>query len=403
MAKRKRRKSSRQTPIRVRLFIAGLIVIVIAGIGAVKYLESPRGKVFLLDAGFPDYYGEVQDTLDVVLHNASRELGLSRHLRVQSRHVAVKDRRFVSRRWYTTCPDACSLVQINLAFTQAIQSAGGVVRSSRELDDGNALVLDAGSKKYTTHRIKIRQRAEPPQSTTGPSKESQVSHPRGGRSRPKLALVIDDFGYSRDKTAQGFFSIDLPLTLSVIPTLPHSKYCVARAGETGKQAILHLPMEAGEGENGSDVPAVLVTMSAAEIASMVDTYLNDMPAVVGVNNHQGSVATQDVRVMTVVLGVIEARELFFFDSLTSSESIAYNTARQLGVPTARNDIFLDADTNEQEVVEQRLERLLEIARDRGFAIGIGHPKRWTLDALRSYEKTLKYSDVEVVFLATLVD
>jgi polysaccharide deacetylase 2 family uncharacterized protein YibQ len=107
--------------------------------------------------------------------------------------------------------------------------------------------------------------------------------------------------------------------------------------------------------------------------------------------------------MTVALKVIRSHELYFFDSLTSSGSIAYNTAKQLGVPTARNDLFIDADTDMQDVVEARLERLLEIARKRGFAIGIGHPKRWTLDALRSYEGKLRHSDVELVFLSTLVD
>jgi polysaccharide deacetylase 2 family uncharacterized protein YibQ len=236
-----------------------------------------------------------------------------------------------------------------------------------------------------------------------PTEETAVPQPKPGTPRPKLAIVIDDFGYSRDKTVQGFFAIDLPLTLSVIPTLPQSKHCLQRARETGKQAMLHLPMEAEENGGKPDVAQVLVSMSSAEIAGIVDEYLEESPEIVGVNNHQGSVATQDVRVMTVVLGVVKSHDLFFFDSLTSSRSIAYNTAKQLGIPTARNDIFIDADTDEQEVVEARLERLLEIARNRGFAIGIGHPKRWTLDALRSYEKTLKHSGVEIVFLSVLVD
>lgn len=394
MAKRKRKKSSRQTPVRVRLLIAALIVVVVSGVAAIKYFESPKGKAFLLDTGFPDYYGEVQDTLDAELHAAAGDLGLERHLEVRSRRVEVKDREFVSRQWNTTCPGTCSLFQINLAFTQAVERGGGVVRSSRELAGGRALVLEAGSRKYTTHRIEVHQHIESQKETVAPTPRT---------SKPKLAIVIDDFGYSMDKTVRGFFAIDLPLTLSIIPTLPHSKHCLAQAREAGKQAILHLPMEAEDNGSSSDVAMVMVAMSNAEIAGIVDGHLHALPGVVGVNNHQGSVATQDARVMTATLGVVRSHDLYFFDSLTSSRSIAYNTAKQLGVPTAQNDIFIDADTEEQEVVEARLERLLEIARKRGFAIGIGHPKRWTLDALRSYERTLKHSGVEVVFLSAVVD
>ncbi len=396
MAKRKPRKSSGRTPIRVRLLIAGLILIVIAGIAAIKFLETPKGKAYLLDAGFTGYYVEVQDTIDAGLQRAVGELGLEGNLQIKNRPVEVGGRNLASRSWSTRCSQSCSLFQINLALTHAVTHAGGVVRSSRELSDGTTLLLEAGSRKYTTHRIEVRQFARL-------RDESAAPEPRARAPRPKLALVIDDFGYSKDETVEAFFVIDLPLTLSVIPELRYSRHALSHAIEAGKQVILHLPMEAEETGTPTDVPAVGVSMTDAEITALVNEYLETAPEVIGVNNHQGSLATQDSALMSVVLGVVGARNLFFFDSLTSPKSIAYNTAKRLGVPTARNDLFIDADTEEPEVVEARIERLLEIARNRGFAIGIGHPRRWTLEALRLQEQTLKHSDVEMVFLSTLID
>jgi hypothetical protein len=89
--------------------------------------------------------------------------------------------------------------------------------------------------------------------------------------------------------------------------------------------------------------------------------------------------------------------------LTSSKSIAYNTARRLGVPTARNDLFIDTDTEDGRVVGERLDRLVEIARTRGSAIGIGHPRPWTVNAIRECRDRMKDRGVEFVFLSTLVE
>jgi polysaccharide deacetylase 2 family uncharacterized protein YibQ len=128
-----------------------------------------------------------------------------------------------------------------------------------------------------------------------------------------------------------------------------------------------------------------------------------MPGIEGVNNHQGSLATADPRVMKTVLVVLQDYGLFFLDSLTSNKSIAYNTAKEMGVAAARNSVFLDADTEDPEVVEQRIRQLVARAKANGAAVGIGHPRRWTLDALERSETYLKNAGIELVYLRDLVD
>jgi hypothetical protein len=160
-------------------------------------------------------------------------------------------------------------------------------------------------------------------------------------------------------------------------------------------------MEAEQGPV-SDVTAVSTTMSDDEIRVLVTRYLAGSPGVVGVNNHMGSLATQDLRVMTTVLSVIKRQRLFFLDSLTSGKSIAYTTARDMGVPTARNGIFLD-DTDDVLVIEQQLLRLLEIAHEHGTAVAIGHPRLKTYEVLKRNLEVLKDSGVDFVFLSEVVD
>jgi polysaccharide deacetylase 2 family uncharacterized protein YibQ len=387
-----------------------LAAVAIAGILLVKFLESPRGSVFLLDLGFTGRYEAVQSALGGELRRAVGKLGLREVSEERAVPVAVGARQAARREWALGAADNQSLVRINLALTEAVHRAGGVVRSSKEAPDGSGLTLEMGSRRHTTHRIVVGR-------GLGPAVAARDGEPRGRpdsradegdrgeRARPvepprRIALVIDDFGYSRGKVVEDFLEIDIPLTVSVIPTLAYSRYVLERASQAGKHAILHLPMEAEA--YASDVPPVETSMSREEIDSLVEKYLDETPGAVGVNNHLGSLATRDARVMEAVITVIARHHLFFFDSLTSSKSIAYNTALRLGVPSVRNDLFIDADTEDRRVVAERLARLIDIAKTRGSAVGIGHPRPWTLDAIRECRGIARDAGVEFVFLSSVV-
>jgi hypothetical protein len=192
------------------------------------------------------------------------------------------------------------------------------------------------------------------------------------------------------------------MTVSVIPSLPHSQDAATLARKLGKEILLHLPMEPVEPVK-SDVDVVLTSMNDRDIRDLVERYAGELPYVSGANNHMGSLATQDERVMKAVLSVLKSRGLFFLDSLTSGKSVAYNTARSMGVGSARNDLFLDAETEDPGVIEKRLERLISIAKRNGSAIGIGHPKRWTLEALKRSAEMIEQSGVELVFVSEVID
>jgi polysaccharide deacetylase 2 family uncharacterized protein YibQ len=411
MPRKRRSFRSRWLPGRATGLLVALVAIAIAGIALVKFLESPRGTVLLLDLGFADRYDAVRDTLGAGMRKALDELGLGGSLQEKSAAVTVHGRKVLRHDWSLTAAPSQSLVRINVALTEAVRQSGGVVRSSKEASGGAELVLDVGSRRYTTQRIIIRRgrdTAETPRGgearRPGEAREFAESHEPEEPSavRPcKIALVVDDFGYTKGALVEEFFDLDIAFTASVIPTLPYAGYVLTRAAGAGKQTILHLPMEAESFT--SDVPAVLTSMSRSEIVSLVDRYLDATPGVIGVNNHLGSVATRDEAVMEAVLDVVKRRNLFFFDSLTSSQSVAYTTARRLGVPTARNDLFIDTDTEDEHVVGERLNRLLVIAKKRGSAVGIGHPRSWTLTAIREFRERTKSAGVEFVFLSSLVE
>jgi polysaccharide deacetylase 2 family uncharacterized protein YibQ len=386
-----RSRKSAGTPARLKVLATVLVVLAVAGIATVKYLQTPRGRVLLLDRGFHTYYAQVQEETGDALKSALEDFGLRRRIDESAGFARANGKTVRYLEWDIECEESTNFVLVNVELTKAAKTTGARVRRSKEGEDGRVLVFHVGSERYDTHRITINKERRSARRKAAPAKK-----------RPRIALVIDDFGYHRGAVVEAMLTIDMPLSIAILPSLAHSSYILERARELGRCTLLHLPMEPEE-DVEPDIPPVTTEMGEQEIAAMVSKYVEAMPGIDGVNNHQGSLATADERVMKTVLEELDSHGVFFLDSLTSPKSVAYNTARALGVPAARNSVFLDADTEDSEVVEERLRRLVAVAQRQGSAIGIAHPHPWTLEALKANRTYLDNSGVELVYVSELVD
>jgi hypothetical protein len=133
--------------------------------------------------------------------------------------------------------------------------------------------------------------------------------------------------------------------------------------------------------------AILVGMSAARIRDVLEDNFEDVPHAAGLNNHMGSRATADPELMAVVMAAVAGRRgprgaLYFLDSRTTADTVAWQAARGHGLAAAERSVFLDNDT-EPLAIRAQLDRLLEAARQEGEAIGIGHLKPETLAVLET--------------------
>ena len=117
--------------------------------------------------------------------------------------------------------------------------------------------------------------------------------------------------------------------------------------------------------------AILASMTDDEIARTTRENIDAMPYAIGVNNHMGSLATADRRVMTSVIGAMPDG-MYFIDSRTGGSSVAATVAREMNVRTATRNVFLD-DVATERGVRKQLEELAAAAEKRGVAIAIGHP------------------------------
>jgi hypothetical protein len=193
-----------------------------------------------------------------------------------------------------------------------------------------------------------------------------------------VSLVIDDLGRSVADLDR-LEALGVPVTYAVLPFESRTAEVAAALGRRGAEVILHLPMEPS---NGADPgPGALTrAMGRRELGRATRRALRAVPGAVGVNNHMGSGLSADRPSMEAVLRVIGERDLYFLDSRTSAESVAFATARELDIPAAERHVFLDPDPR-AEAVRHQFRRLLEEARTRGAAIAIGHPHPHTLAVL----------------------
>ena len=217
-----------------------------------------------------------------------------------------------------------------------------------------------------------------------------------------IVLVIDDFGYRNDSISDGFLELPVPITCAVLPGHNQSSRFAKKAINAGKEVIVHMPMQSAIASSGEDEFKLKIGMTSEEIEWRLNEALNEIPEAVGINNHQGSKATTDGKVMAVVASVLKNKNKFFLDSRTSSKTVGENTMRSAGVPTARRHIFLDNDLSIENISKQ-LDKLVAVAEKKGLAIGIGHVKGNTLKVLEEKIPALVEQGFEFKFLSQVVD
>ena len=217
---------------------------------------------------------------------------------------------------------------------------------------------------------------------------------------PKVAFIIDDLGYETE-IAKKVMELDFPITLSILPFLKYSEYIAEEGKKNNQEIMLHLPMEANNSSADPGPGAIKSYMSEEEIRQAVRGSIFNFPYVIGVNNHMGSKITEDREIMKIILEEIRRYNLFFIDSITSRNSIAYQVAQEMGVKTAVRTVFLDNESDMEYIKGQMLE-VQEIALRDGEAIAIGHSRINTFYVLKRMIPELIKAGIEIVPVSELV-
>jgi polysaccharide deacetylase 2 family uncharacterized protein YibQ len=223
-------------------------------------------------------------------------------------------------------------------------------------------------------------------------------------STPRIALIIDDMGLSYE-LGQSALRLSGAVTYYFLSNAPYAHKLAASAHKQGKQLMLHAPMQA-IAKSEREIGELNTQMSAQVFSQLFVRQLNSIPNIAGVNNHKGSLLTQDYQSMARLMSLIKQQagtDLFFVDSKTAQNSIAERVAKEFGLAVLARDVFLDHDSPSKEEIRRQFNRLIRIAQEEGRALAIAHPRINTLKILQEELAQLDNYGVRLVSVSDLME
>jgi polysaccharide deacetylase 2 family uncharacterized protein YibQ len=234
-------------------------------------------------------------------------------------------------------------------------------------------------------------------------KPDEIQKKKPEDSGPKIAFIIDDIG-NRSGIVLDLKKLNIPITASVLPESAFAYDEARQIYQYGLESMMHIPMQPKNSRHNS-YRNMTVIQSHSDIDTMkqvISKARQVVPHAKGVNNHEGSLITSQADVITKFLKIIKKEDLFFVDSRTTSETVAYDVARKLKIKTAFRDIFLDSEKTYSHSMRQ-IQKLISIALKKGKAIAIGHPFQTTIQAIRDSLKSIRNHGIEIVFVSRLLE
>ncbi len=210
----------------------------------------------------------------------------------------------------------------------------------------------------------------------------------------RLAIIIDDMAnISQVKALQA-------LNLKVNPSFfPSDKNHI----DTPKLALkfdfymVHLPLAAINYAK-PELDTLNPNDTQERIFKKIKQIKKDFKDLKFINNHTGSLFTSNEEAMKKLYKAFEKEGLIFVDSKTIASSKAPKVAKALGQIYIQRDVFLD---NQDDVayIKKQLIDAVKLAKKKGFAIAIGHPRKNTFKALEQSKDLL--DSVELVYLSEI--
>ncbi|HOK56899.1 MAG TPA: divergent polysaccharide deacetylase family protein [bacterium] len=222
------------------------------------------------------------------------------------------------------------------------------------------------------------------------------------KGKGEVAIIIDDVGWNLS-IIEEVKKINQPLTLSLLPKAPYSKKILDELKDKNYELLLHLPLEPSPPSQCLDKGLIKTDMTDEEIKKIFEDNVNEfLPYIKGINNHMGSLYTVNEEKMKILLENMKEKNLFFVDSLTNSKSCGFKIAKELGIKTGKRDIFLDISPDPEEV-NKKIDELIEIAKEKGNAIAIGHAKTSTINVLKNRITDFEENGIKIVPVSSLLE
>jgi len=190
--------------------------------------------------------------------------------------------------------------------------------------------------------------------------------------KAKLLIVIDDFG-NNSSDWQEFLKLNIPFTAAIMPFLENTQEEAKSMVQANKDIIIHLPLEPKKYKRSWLGPKpIMVNLSEDAITDILNKALKENPQATGINNHTGSKACENEKVVRTILNFCQKHNLIYIDSQTTANSLFPILGSEYGVAVLKRDIFLEVNGKNEKAILKQLFLLEKIATKKGLGIAIGH-------------------------------
>lgn len=215
-------------------------------------------------------------------------------------------------------------------------------------------------------------------------------------SRPRIALVITGAGLRKSTTEAAITTLPPEVTLAFSPYGDNLAARTAEARAAGHELMLLVPMEPDDYPRNDPGPHTLLAQGEdLENLQRLRWALGRFPGYVGIVNDMGSRFTASEPAMTLVLRELKMRGLLFMDARSSAYTLGATVARNLRVPRAVNNRYIDNEQTE-EAIRARLAELETVATTYGAAAGIGRLYPVTIKVVEEWAEGLTARGFDLV-------
>jgi polysaccharide deacetylase 2 family uncharacterized protein YibQ len=220
--------------------------------------------------------------------------------------------------------------------------------------------------------------------------------PGGARPTARVAILVGGLGISQTVTADAISRLPAPVTLAFAPYGSDLEKHVTAARDDGHEVMLQVPMEPFDYPDNDPGPHTLtVNAKGPDNLARLHWVMGRFTGYIGVVNFMGGKLTAEEAALAPVLREIGARGLLFLDDGSSTRSLAGRVGPSVQTPTALADLVLDR-TPRPEAVDAQLQRLEQIARQRGFAVASASALPVTVERIAQWARTLEARGVLLV-------
>ena len=218
----------------------------------------------------------------------------------------------------------------------------------------------------------------------------------GSKDLPRITIIITDIGLNLNNSNEAINILPEQVGLALSPYARNIQSWMDRVRKTGHEGFLMIPTEPLSYPSNDPGPHTLMTNDdPIDNLAKLDWLLNQVTGYVGVINHMGSKFTTEEEALTPILTELQNKNLMFIDSRSTRFSVASQIAQNLGMPSAKNDRYIDNVLTKVEI-QKHLDELEKTAVKLGTALGLARAVPLSINEISEWADTLANTGIELV-------